>query len=199
MVGLFTRSKLSFSVLIRPGGSCQGSLPSQASFIDTRTRARIRCWQTRTSDFSSAANISGSSPNKRSLKRNLTQVDSLLASGPSSSGLALTAVTSIPISSYSFTSSQVTNVFHTSSQSSPPQPPSCSIIHNGNTTERPLSAEGGIAGNTCGKDAPLNIHREKSWSFKKSDSRCCKTRNFLFFPCSIWNLKIRVINTNPIS
>ena len=43
MVGLFTRSKLSFSVLIRPGGSCQGSLPSQASFIDTRTRTRIRC------------------------------------------------------------------------------------------------------------------------------------------------------------
>jgi len=27
---------------IRPGGSCQGSLPSQASFIDTRTRTRIR-------------------------------------------------------------------------------------------------------------------------------------------------------------
>ena len=27
---------------VRPGGSCQGSLPSQASFIDTRTRTRIR-------------------------------------------------------------------------------------------------------------------------------------------------------------
>jgi len=34
-----SRGSISFG---RPGGSCQGSLPSQASFIDTRTRTRIR-------------------------------------------------------------------------------------------------------------------------------------------------------------
>ena len=36
---IFIISKFNF---VRPGGSCQGSLPSQASFIDTRTRTRIR-------------------------------------------------------------------------------------------------------------------------------------------------------------
>lgn len=36
---IFMNLNLNF---VRPGGSCQGSLPSQASFIDTRTRTRIR-------------------------------------------------------------------------------------------------------------------------------------------------------------
>ena len=117
MIGLLQGANFHFPCLSDPEAVVKEVFPVR---LPSSTRALgqesgVKSWQTRTIDFSAAANISGSSPNQQSLKMNLTQVDSLLASGPSSSGLALTPATSLPISSYSFTSSQVTNVFHTSS------------------------------------------------------------------------------------
>ena len=121
----------------RPGGSCQGSLPSQASFIDTRTRTRIRWENTGVMKMRALFSI---------------QVNSLLTSRPTSSGLPIPSLPTLPLPSHSLVSYRLSN----------------SLFPHGNSSERLICPEGSSSGVSCCKDPSLKKWESK---FKEREER----------------------------